>query len=117
MQMGTRLDSYDSRQPSRASNRTSSERRESLLAEWRLSQQQRATNQGISGAGVDTGRAQMQAERETKRMTDEYLKREQQRKQQAMDQVMRRPDMQDAHREAMRRLQANANNNLRNSSA
>lgn len=117
MQMGTRLDSYDSRQPLRSGNRNNNERREFLLAEWRLSQQQRATTSGISGAAVDTGRAQMQAERETRRMTDEYLKREQQRKQQTMDQVMRQPDMQDAHREAMRRMQANANNNLRNSSA
>ncbi|KEF61287.1 uncharacterized protein A1O9_02852 [Exophiala aquamarina CBS 119918] len=117
MQMGTRLDSYDSRQPSWSGNRNNNERRESLLAEWRLSQQQRATNQGISGTAVDTGRAQMQAERETRRIADEYLKREQQRKQQTMDQVMRRPDMQDAHREAMRRMQANANNTLRNSSA
>lgn len=116
--MGTRLDSYDSRQPPRReSTRPSAERRESLLAEWRLSQQQRATANGISGTAVENSRAQMQVERETKRMTDEYRKREQQRKQQSMDQAMRRPDMQDAHREAMRRMQAGANNNLRNSSA
>lgn len=115
--IGTRLDSYDSRQPPRRETRSNAERRESLLAEWRLSQQQRATTSGISGAAVESSRAQMQAERENKRMTEEYLKREQQRKQQTMDQVMRRPDMQDAHREAMRRMQANANNNLRNSSA
>jgi hypothetical protein len=114
--IGTRLDSYDSRQPPRRETRSNTERRESLLAEWRLSQQQRATTSGISGAAVENGRAQMQAERDNKRMTEEYLKREQQRKQQTMDQVMRRPDMQDAHREAMRRMQANANNNLRNSS-
>lgn len=116
---GTRLDSYDSRQPSRkeSSSRPSAERRESLLADWRLSQQQRASTDGKSGAAIEHSRAQMQADRETKRMTEEYNKREQQRKQLAMDQGMRRPDMQDAHREAMRRMQANANSNLRNSSA
>ncbi|KAK5064745.1 hypothetical protein LTR84_000579 [Exophiala bonariae] len=116
--MGTRLDSYDSRQPPRKeSTRPNAERRESLLAEWRLSQQQRTMTNGTSGVAVENSRAQMQAERETRRMTEEYKKREQQRKQQSMDQAMRRPDMQDAHREAMRRMQAGANNTLRNSSA
>jgi hypothetical protein len=46
---------------------------------------------------------------------EEFQRHEQQRRQHAMDQVMRRPEMQDLHREAIRRMQAGANKKLRSS--
>ncbi|KIX09496.1 uncharacterized protein Z518_00576 [Rhinocladiella mackenziei CBS 650.93] len=112
---GTRLESYNSRQPSRRDTRNDAERRESLLAEWRLSQQHHARSSGLNETSAEAGRAQMKMEKENQKLLEEHQRNAQQRKQHVMDQVMRRPDMQELHREAMRKMQANANQKLRNS--
>ncbi|OAP61465.1 hypothetical protein AYL99_03668 [Fonsecaea erecta] len=110
--IGTRLESYNSHQPTQRDHRSDAQKRESLLAEWRLSQQHRAASTGINGAMAEAGHAQMKAEKENRRLMEDYQRNVQQRKQLVMDQVMRRPDMQELHREAMRKMQAGANKNL-----
>ncbi|KIW76273.1 hypothetical protein Z517_11019 [Fonsecaea pedrosoi CBS 271.37] len=110
--IGTRLESYNSHQPNQRDHRSDAQKRESLLAEWRLSQQHRAASKGINGVMAEAGHAQMKADRENQKLMEEYQRGMQQRKQLAMDQVMRRPDMQELHREAMRKMQAGANKNL-----
>ncbi|KAL2431937.1 hypothetical protein ABEF95_002954 [Exophiala dermatitidis] len=91
-----------------ASRRSDIDRRQSLLAEWRLSQHYRATSSGLG----DAGRAMMRAEKENQKLKEEYERAAKREKQLAIDQAMRRPDMQDLHREAMRKMQANANKKL-----
>lgn len=108
----TRMASFDSHQPTQRDLRTDAQKRESLLAEWRLSQQQKAASTGLSGAMAEQGRAQMRAEKENQKLAEQYQRTTNQRKQQAMDQMMRRPDMQELHREAMRKMQAGANRKL-----
>ncbi|KIX95039.1 uncharacterized protein Z520_09349 [Fonsecaea multimorphosa CBS 102226] len=110
--LGTRLESYNSHQPPQRDHRSDAQKRESLLAEWRLSQQHRAASKGINGAMAESGHAKMKVEKENQRLMEEYQRSVQQRKQLMMDQVMRRPDMQELHREAMRKMQAGANKNL-----
>ncbi|EXJ62326.1 hypothetical protein A1O7_02760 [Cladophialophora yegresii CBS 114405] len=111
----TRMGSQNSHQPPQRDLRTDAQRRESLLADWRLSQQQRAASTGISGAMAEQGRAQMRAEKENQKLAEEHQRNTIRQKQYAMDQMMRRPDMQELHREAMRKMQANANKKLRSS--
>ena len=82
------------------------DRRENLLAEWRMSQQQGAAKSVVPKQAVDARRAQMLLDKEHKKLVDEQQKATQQQKQYAIDQVMRRPDMQDLHKEVMRKMQA-----------
>ncbi len=113
--LGTRLDSYASRQPSQRDHRKDADRRVTLLADWRLSQQQQAARENDDVAAVDVGWAKMKMAKDHHKMWEQYQRDEQQRKQRAMDRIMRRPDMQDLHREAMRKMQANAYARLRSS--
>ncbi|EXJ92697.1 hypothetical protein A1O3_01249 [Capronia epimyces CBS 606.96] len=108
----TRLDSYHSRQPARRDGRSDLDRRQSLLAEWRLSQQDRATSNGLGGASAEAGWAQMRADKENQKVVGEYQRAAQREKQYAMDQAMRRPEMQGLHREALRKMQASATRKL-----
>ncbi|KIV77236.1 hypothetical protein PV11_09051 [Exophiala sideris] len=92
--------------------------RESLLAQWRLSQQVRMSRGGIvdpAAMEAEDRRAKMKAEKDNQRRMEEYQRTERLKKEATMDQLMRRPDMQDLHREAMRKMQANANKKLRKS--
>ncbi|RVX71419.1 hypothetical protein B0A52_04991 [Exophiala mesophila] len=112
---GVRRDSYNSRLPAERNLANEAQKRQSLLADWRLSQQQGASSSNLMSKAMDVSRAQMRADKENQKMQQEYDQTAQQRKQYAIDQVMRRPDMQDLHREAMRRMQASANEKLRSS--
>ena len=113
---GTRMDSHNSHQPPQRDLRTDAQKRESLLAEWRLAQQHRAASTGIPSAMADKNRAQMKADKDNQKMREEYQRTTLEQKQHAMDQLMRRPDMQDLHREAMRKMQAGVNKKMRSSS-
>ena len=111
-----RMDSQSPYQSPQREWRTDAQKRQSLLAEWRLSQQHRAASTETHGVIAAQSRARMQAEKDNQRLTEEYQRNANQRKQYAMDQLMRRPDMQDLHREAMRKMQAGANKKLRSAS-
>ncbi|KAJ9617998.1 hypothetical protein H2204_013228 [Knufia peltigerae] len=112
---GTRMDSYDSHQPSQRDVRKEAQKRESLLADWRLTQQQHASRDGLEASVAEHGRARLRSQLENQRRFEEYQRSEEQRRQLAMDQMMRRPEMQDLHREAMRKMQGSANKKLRSS--
>ena len=108
----TRLSSYESHQPSQRAYTTEAQKREQLLAEWRMSQQQTAAVNVVPQQVVDTRRAQMLQDKEHKRMMEDQHRVIQQQQQIQIDQVMRRPDMQELHREAMRKMQAGASKKL-----
>jgi hypothetical protein len=108
----TRLSNYESRQPQKRDANYDAHRREQLLAEWRISQQQGATVNAMPKQNVDARRAQMLLDKEHRRMMEDQQQFVQQQKQFQIDQVMRRPDMQDLHREAMRKMQAGASKKL-----
>lgn len=104
----TRLSNNDSRQPQKRELNHEAHKREQLLADWRLSQQQGVQTKVVPKMGIDTRRAQMLLDKEHKRLMDDQAKAMKQQKELQIDQVMRRPDMQEAHREAMRKMQAKA---------
>ena len=108
----TRLGSYESRQPSKREHKNEAHRREQLLAEWRMSQQQGAHINVVPKDAVNSRRAQMLQDKEHKKLMEDQERAVQLQKQSQIDQVMRRPDMQDLHREAMRKMQANASKKL-----
>ncbi|KIW20576.1 hypothetical protein PV08_01151 [Exophiala spinifera] len=112
---GTRMDSYESHQPAQRDIRKEAQKRESLLADWRLTQQQSASRDGLEASAAEHGRARLKMQLEKQRQFEEYQRSEEQLKQLAMDQMMRRPEMLDLHREAMRRMQGSANKKLRGS--
>lgn len=126
----TRLSSYDSHQPHRRTFSDDAQRREMLLAEWRMSQQQRrgayqpAESRRVMSLPVsqaqrqdkyqspkmelEARRAQMMADKQHSRILQQQQEYAHQHRQQALDQVMRRADMQQLHREAIRKMQASA---------
>ena len=108
----TRLDAYNSHQPQQRDVSNEAVKRENMLAEWRISQKIGAVQTSIPQATFDSQRQQMMLEREQKRLIEEHQKTASQQKQFAIDQVMRRPDMQELHREAMRKMQAGASKKL-----
>jgi hypothetical protein len=110
MRSETRLDSYDSHQPTGSRDDAAERmRRENLLAEWRSSQ-------GVANGGllaqiqtkesVEHRRAQMLLDREHRRLMEERVEFNKNQAQIVMDQGMRTPVMMDAHRTMMRRMQA-----------
>lgn len=127
----TRLETYESRQPAKRDLDGEQQRRETLLTEWRMGQQLHGSYHhlgGGAGAGAGAGgapglisqipaskeavevrRAQMLLDREHDRLVQDHERAKHLQRQMAMDQVMRQPVMQDAHREAMRRMQASVN--------
>jgi hypothetical protein len=109
MRSDTRLDSYESRQPQKRDLNGEQQRREALLTEWRASQAHGGLINQIPSEQVKTRRAQMMLDREHKRLVEDHERAMNQQKQFAMDQMMRRPDVQDLHRQAMRKMQADAN--------
>ena len=112
MRSETRLDTYDSRQPAVRNQATEQQRREAMLADWRTSQQQGGLVVQIPKENVEHRRAQMLLDREHRRLLEDQQKSSRQHQQMVMDTQMRRPEMQDAHREAMKRMQAGVNRNL-----
>jgi hypothetical protein len=113
---GTRMDAHNAHLPQQRNLQTDAQKRESLLADWRLSQQHRAASTGLGSNRAEQGRAQMKAEKDHQRLVEDFQRAQNQQKQLAMDQMMRRPDVQDLHREAMRKMQAGANKKLNPSS-
>ena len=108
MRSETRLGSYESRQPSKRDSRYDAQKREQLLADWRISQQAGMSKTILPKESVNARMAQMMLDKEHKRLMEDEQRAVHQQKQLQIDQVMRRPDMQDLHREAMRKMQAGA---------
>ncbi|KAL5326659.1 hypothetical protein ACEPPN_004347 [Leptodophora sp. 'Broadleaf-Isolate-01'] len=100
---------YDSHQPKRQSSAPHPMAREQQLASWRASVQQDLKSTAVPKNTIERSRSALWQERqaeEQKRMMEERKKGERNSK---FDERMRRGDMLDAHREALRRMQATAN--------
>ncbi|KAH7360819.1 hypothetical protein BKA65DRAFT_449528 [Rhexocercosporidium sp. MPI-PUGE-AT-0058] len=100
---------YDSHQPKRQSSAAHPVAREQQLASWRASMQQDLKSTAVPKHTIERSRSALWQERqaeEQKRMTEERRKGERNSK---FDERMRRGDMLDAHREALRKMQASAN--------
>ncbi|PSN70909.1 hypothetical protein BS50DRAFT_269596 [Corynespora cassiicola Philippines] len=116
-QQGNRvqLQGFDSHQPRRTSGTGPGEdqRREALLAGWREAIQKDASGppaeMAMATADVEARRAAIMNETRQKEVEREMRDKEAHRRETLMGNMMRSEQMMDAHREAMRRMQAAAN--------
>jgi hypothetical protein len=105
------LANFNSHQPQPHSNAPSAQKREAMLASWRASM--RNENSPMSQPPVaDEGRRQaMLSERRQAEAMKTMAERVTKARDNAFDDMMRRGDMLDLHREAMRKMQGHANQN------
>lgn len=109
----TRLSTYDSRQPIRQSTAPNHQQRESMLADWRTSIRQDINLVETPEQTMAQRRADMLAQRAMLKRSESQQSYMQATREGAMDQMMRRVDMQDAHRAALRKMQAQANETVK----
>ncbi|CZR54525.1 uncharacterized protein PAC_04409 [Phialocephala subalpina] len=110
---------FDSHQPRRAPSGPSPQAREQQLASWRANVQYDLQNQQAAGgarmsigSGINTierQRSQLWAERQEEEKRRVLEERRRMERDGMFDERMRRGDMLDAHREALRRMQGIAN--------
>ncbi|KAI4929035.1 hypothetical protein J4E85_005659 [Alternaria conjuncta] len=100
---------FDSHQPKRSSSAQSEQKREQLYAGWRDTMRDIAPPQQTAANVVEQQRAALLMERRQKEMERQQREVMQQQRASQMDSMMRSGQMMDAHREAMRKMQANAN--------
>jgi hypothetical protein len=104
----------DSHQPRRSSAGVDPKKREILLAGWRESMRQEG-NIGQSTSTLDpekSGRAALTHEKQQKEIAKQERALKAQQRESMVNDMMRSGKMLDAHREAMRRMQAKANKNV-----
>jgi hypothetical protein len=100
---------FDSHQPKRANSSAQTEqKREQLYAGWRDTMRDIAPPQTAAHI-AEQQRAALMMERRQKEMEKQQREMMQQQRASQMDSMMRSGQMMDAHREAMRKMQANAN--------
>ncbi|KAK1920358.1 hypothetical protein P3342_002654 [Pyrenophora teres f. teres] len=99
---------FDSHQPRRTSNAQSDQRREQLYSGWRDNMRDATPSQPTVNL-VEQQRIALMNEKRQKEMEKQQRELIQQQRASQMDSMMRSGHMMDAHREAMRKLQANAN--------
>lgn len=98
---------FDSHQPKRTSSSQSDQRREELYAAWRNTRD--VTPPQTQAYIAEQQRAALINERRQKEMERQQRAATQQQRASQMDSMMRSGHMLDAHKEAMRKMQANAN--------
>lgn len=101
---------FNSHQPRRNSGTQSDQKREQLYAGWRDSVRSVESPQTAAYI-VEQQRAALLNERRQKEIEKQQREMMQQQRASQMENMMRSGAMMDAHREAMRRMQANANKN------
>lgn len=99
---------FDSHQPKRTTSSSSDRKREELYAGWRGSMRDMTPPQ-TQAYTAEQQRAALLNERQQKEMDRKRRESAQQQRASMMDSMMRSGQMLDAHREAMRKMQANAN--------
>ncbi|KAJ4379238.1 hypothetical protein N0V86_005283 [Didymella sp. IMI 355093] len=99
---------FDSHQPQRTSSSQSDRKREDLYADWRENIRD-VTPPQTAAYIAEQQRAALLNERRQKEMERQQRESIQQQRASMMDNMMRSGQMLDAHREAMRKMQANAN--------
>ncbi|KAF2680679.1 hypothetical protein K458DRAFT_434256 [Lentithecium fluviatile CBS 122367] len=100
---------FDSHQPKRTNTSGSDQKREVLLADWRESIRQEGTPvQSAAAMAEEQRRAALNAKRQ-KEVEQQHQVMVAQQRESMRQTMMRNNDMLDAHREAMRKMQAAAN--------
>lgn len=99
---------FDSHQPKRTSSSQSDQKREELYASWRNNVRD-VTSPQTQAYIAEQQRAALINERRQKEMERQQRAATQQQRASQLDSMMRSGQMLDAHREAMRKMQANAN--------
>lgn len=100
---------FDSHQPRRQSSAPSHMAREQQLASWRASVQHDLQSAVVPKMTVERQRSALWQERQAEEQRKAIDARKKGERDNAFDQRMRRGDMLDAHREALRKMQASAN--------
>jgi hypothetical protein len=100
---------FNSHQPQRTNSGQSDSRREQLYAGWRDSIRDAAPAQTSTTYIIEQQRAALLFERRQKELEKQQREMVQQQRVSQMDSLMRSGHMLDAHREAMRKMQASAN--------
>ncbi|KAF1851138.1 uncharacterized protein K460DRAFT_391482 [Cucurbitaria berberidis CBS 394.84] len=98
---------FDSHQPKRASSSQSEQKREQLYAGWRDTM--RDGTPQTAAYIAEQQRVALMNERRQREMDKQQREKIQQQRASQIDSMMRSGHMMDAHREAMRKMQANAN--------
>lgn len=83
-----------------------------MLATWRESMRHDVATTATPEATVEQRRADMLLEKHQSMLGRQHQEVEKKYRDEAMDQAMRRRDMMEAHKEAMRRMQASANKHV-----
>ena len=102
---------FDSHQPKRE-HAVDPQRRETMLAHWRQSIQQEIGAKQQEQPVSEFRRAEMLNERHQSRLSQQQVAMANKVRDSVFDERMRRGDMIDLHKEAMRRMQANANKHV-----
>lgn len=110
--VGSTTGKFDAHLPQRASSTVTLQKRESMLASWRESLRQESTLGSVPKETVETRRAEMLMEKQQSRANQQHSEVTKIYQENAFDQAMRRGDMQELHKEAMRKMQANANKHV-----
>jgi len=106
---GNQVPGFDSHQPRRSHTGGSDQKREVLLADWRESIRHDGTPvQSVATMAEEQRRAVLTTKRQ-REMEQQHQAMVAQQRDSMRQSLMRNNDMQDAHREAMRKLQAAAN--------
>jgi hypothetical protein len=108
----TRQNTFDSHQPKRQSSVAHPLVRETQLASWRTSVHQDLTAMVPIKNTIERQRSALWQERRAEEQKKALAERRKEEMDSAFDERMRRGDMLDAHREAMRKMQASANKHI-----
>jgi hypothetical protein len=106
------MSSFDAHLPQPSSSAATTQKRESMLASWRESMRQDAVLSSGPQQTVETRRAEMLMEKHQSTVSHQYSEATKTVHEQAFEQAMRRGDMQELHKQAMRKMQANANRHV-----
>lgn len=96
-------------QPSTAGT---SQKRDCMLASWKESMRHEAAVSTVPNETIESRRAEMMMEKRQSRMSQKYSETTRLYQENAFDQAMRRSDMQELHKEAIRKMQASANKHV-----
>ncbi|KAI9844361.1 MAG: hypothetical protein M1837_005665 [Sclerophora amabilis] len=102
---------FDSHAPQRDSN-FSPQKRDNMLAQWRESMRQDLSKDHLPIVAAEDRRTQMINERQQSMQNQRHIAMATSRRDSMLDEKMRRGEMNDLHKEALRRMQAGANKHV-----
>lgn len=105
----TLAENFDPHLPQSPTSAMTAQQRESVLISWRESMRQEVILSSAPKDAVEARRAEMLVEKQQQKMYQQHSEATKRYQEQAFDQAMRRSDMQELHKKALRRMQAYAN--------